>query len=162
MASKREDILDAAEHRIRRFGYTGFSFRDVAADVGIKSASVHHHFPTKGSLAAAVAHRYSARFFETIQGATEVSEWRAAFRSALTTDGQLCLCGVLAANRDALPDDVADEARAFFEASIDALTTITEDTSKATQVLASLEGAMILARSLNDVSVYDAATEQLK
>ena len=32
---------------MRRGGFHGFSFRDLAADVGIKSASVHYHFPIK-------------------------------------------------------------------------------------------------------------------
>ena len=56
-ANTVEAIMDAAERRIRELGYNGFSFRDIAADVGIKSASVHHHFPTKPALAAAVARR---------------------------------------------------------------------------------------------------------
>jgi TetR/AcrR family transcriptional repressor of nem operon len=30
---------------MRHAGYGGFSFRDLAAEIGIKSASVHHHFP---------------------------------------------------------------------------------------------------------------------
>ena len=51
-ANTVEAIMDAAERRIRELGYNGFSFRDIAADVGIKSASVHHHFPTKPALAA--------------------------------------------------------------------------------------------------------------
>src|SRR3712207_8206920 len=44
-----ERIMDAAERRIRAAGYGGFSFRELAAEVGVKSASVHHHFPTKRS-----------------------------------------------------------------------------------------------------------------
>ena len=89
MASKQTDILDAAESRIRRFGYTGFSFRDVAADVGIKSASVHYHYPTKETLAAAVAARYSSRFFGCFDDASTVADWVIAFRDALTADGVL-------------------------------------------------------------------------
>ena len=38
-------------------GYGGFSFHDVAVEIGIKNASVHHHFPTKATMAAAVARR---------------------------------------------------------------------------------------------------------
>ena len=41
----RETILDAAEKRIRSVGYNAFSFRDLADDVGIRSASIHYHFP---------------------------------------------------------------------------------------------------------------------
>ena len=50
-------IMDAAERRMRIGGFNGFSFREIAADVGVKSASVHYHFPTKENLAAAVTRR---------------------------------------------------------------------------------------------------------
>ena len=59
-------IMDAAERRIRLGGFNGFSFREIAADVGIKSSSVHYHFPTKENLAAAVIHRYTDEVAELI------------------------------------------------------------------------------------------------
>ena len=40
--SMKDAILDAAEKRVRHAGYSKMSFRDVAKDVGIKSASVHY------------------------------------------------------------------------------------------------------------------------
>ena len=39
-------------------GYGGLNFRDLADDVGIKAASIYHHFPSKADLGAAVARRY--------------------------------------------------------------------------------------------------------
>ena len=57
-----ERLMDLAEAHIRNAGYGGFSFRDLAAESGIKSASAHHHFPTKATMAAAVARRYGDRF----------------------------------------------------------------------------------------------------
>ena len=45
-------IMDAAERRMRSGGFNGFSFRDIADDVGVKSSSVHYHFPTKDALVA--------------------------------------------------------------------------------------------------------------
>ena len=39
-----ERLIDLADAHIRNAGYGGFSFRDLAAEIGIKSASVHHHF----------------------------------------------------------------------------------------------------------------------
>ena len=44
MNETAERLMDVAEARIREAGYRGFSFRDLAAEIGIKSASVHHHF----------------------------------------------------------------------------------------------------------------------
>jgi AcrR family transcriptional regulator len=61
-----ERLMDLAESHMRHAGYGGFSFRDLAAEIGIKSASVHHHFPTKATMAAAVARRYADRFFAKV------------------------------------------------------------------------------------------------
>ena len=44
MTDTRLDILDTAEQRMRDVGYHSVSFRDLADDLGIKSASVHYHF----------------------------------------------------------------------------------------------------------------------
>jgi TetR/AcrR family transcriptional repressor of nem operon len=60
-------IMDAAERRMRKGGFSGFSFREIAADVGVKSSSVHYHFPTKENLAAAVIQRYTAQTADLIE-----------------------------------------------------------------------------------------------
>lgn len=162
--STAEAILDAAERRIRERGYNGFSFRDLAADVGIKSASVHHHFATKERLAATVARRYADRFLETVAGepaATRVGAYRAVFRRALVEDGRMCLCGVLAAEVGGLPPEVAAEARAFFERCLQDLDQWAEPGGGAVRMMAVLEGAMLLARTFGDVAVFERATSEL-
>ncbi len=55
----RETIMRAARAAVQAHGYNALSFRELAKEVGIKSASVHYHFPTKGDLAAALARRYA-------------------------------------------------------------------------------------------------------
>ena len=47
-------ILDIAERRMRQTGYNAVSYRDIAAEMGIKSASLHYHFPKKADLGAAL------------------------------------------------------------------------------------------------------------
>lgn len=166
MADTVRAILDATERRIRRAGYSGFSFREVAADVGVKSASVYHHFPTKSALAAAVARRYNGRVIESVDaaiaaGSNVVQAWRAAFRSALDDGARMCLCGSLGATVGDLTPEVAHEVRQFFEASVAHLVAggLTEE--RATQVLATLEGAILMASVQGDVSVFDRATAGL-
>lgn len=166
--SRADEIMDAAERRIRDGGYNGFSFRDIAADVGIKSASVHHHFPTKAALAATVARRYTDRFLAAIDDERAkgvVPAWRDAFRRALEADGKMCLCGVLGAEVGTLPPEVAAEARRFFESGAAQLAQAqgsgADDRQAALRVLATLEGAMVLARALGDPSVFDDATADL-
>ena len=58
----RERVLDAAQFLMQTESYDGFSFRDVAEAVGIRKASVYHHFESKECLAAAVADRARERF----------------------------------------------------------------------------------------------------
>lgn len=160
MASKLADILDAAEARIRVAGYHGVSFRDVAADVGIKSASVHYHFPTKADLAAAVARRYRQRFLAAVReaqigGMPVAAAWEAQFRKALTEDGKMCLCGVLAAEAASLPEPVRHEAQHFFEDGLAVLDKAHPGQGAA--LLARLEGALLLARACGRTELFDQA-----
>lgn len=170
MSDRSDAIMDAAEQRIRRAGYNGFSFRQIATEVGIKNASVHHHFPTKGDLAAAVARRYADRFIEAVdrmeaEGVGRVTAWRTLFRQALMTEGHMCLCGSLGAAATDLPPQVVREARQFFERGLANLcagppgTALSPD--KAIGVLAALEGAMLLATAFGDLSIFDKTTAAL-
>jgi TetR/AcrR family transcriptional repressor of nem operon len=160
-----EAIMDAAERRIRSAGYNGFSFREIAGDIGVKSSSVHHHFPTKDALAAAVARRYVDRFeqalaAETAGGTGRIEAWRRIFRRALVEDGQMCLCGALGTATHDIPAEVADEARRFFRFGMDNLAgEISAD--EAARVLSTLEGAMLLANMFGDVALFDQATRTL-
>ena len=159
-------IMDAAEVRIRAGGYTGFSFRDLAGDVGVKSASVHYHFPTKETLAAAVARRYRDRFLAVVEqdiaaGHDVVAAWKARFRRALQGDGGMCLCGTLGAAAGTLPEEVLAEARAFFEEGLAQMAARGLTTEKAAQVLATLEGAMLLATVMQRPAAFDEATAAL-
>lgn len=167
MSDRTQAIMDAAERRIRRAGYSGFSFREIAADVGVKSSSVHHHFPTKESLAAAVARRYTDRFETAVEhelagGAAPLEAWRRVFGRALVGDGRMCLCGALAAVSADLPREVAVEARRFFERGLEMLTGrggLSRD--QATRTLAVLEGAMLVATALGDTKVFNQATAEM-
>ena len=51
----REAILEAAKRTAQAHGYSGLNFRELGAEVGIKGASIHYHFPTKADLGSAVA-----------------------------------------------------------------------------------------------------------
>lgn len=159
-------ILDAAERRMRIGGFNGFSFRDIASDVGVKSSSVHYHFPTKEALAAAVIRRYTedvakliARGFETEPDPIVV--WTRAFRGTIRSKGRICPCAVLgAASRD-LPREVAQEVEGFFTMCLDSLHSKGLSREKASEFLATLTGAMVVSNALDDVAYYDRATHQL-
>lgn len=170
MSDKRTEIMDAAETRIRTSGYSGFSFRDLASDVGVKSSSIHYYFPTKEELGVAVARRYADRFFEGLQPGTaeRAHKLTAAFDKAIQVDGKVCLCGALGAASASLPSAVALEAKSFFQRALQFLladvktpTTSRKDRDWAFRVLALLEGGMMLALVLEDLGSFRRATKSL-
>jgi len=171
LSSKRDEILDVAERMIRTAGFNAFSTRDVAKAVGIKAASVHYHFPTKADLGVAVTRRYTDRFLQRLGDPMKLkgdvrevlSHYASAFRRALRGDGKLCLCGVLGAEIGGLPADVGGHTRIFFERNLEWLIEAMTASSRmsaaraqhvATMVLAALEGALIVSKSLGDESVF--------
>jgi TetR/AcrR family transcriptional repressor of nem operon len=162
-----ERLMDLAEAHIRNAGYGGFSFRDLAAEIGIKSASVHHHFPTKATMAAAVARRYGDRFLETVGRRPDetsdeaISIYRTAFRAALDRDGRMCLCGVLGAEAGGLSSEVAEAILSFFRRCIEDLSERiggAEAEGRAFHIMATLEGGMMLARAYSNIEAFDRAT----
>lgn len=170
MSGTAKRLMDLAEARIRESGYSGFSFRHLADEVGIKSASVHHHFPTKAKMAAAVARRYGERFLASVvakpnEGAEDaIAVYRSAFRGALERDGLMCLCGVLGAEAGALAPEVTVEVQSFFRGCIEDLARRIggpDATARAYHIMATLEGGMMLARTYGDIDAFDQSTSAL-
>lgn len=162
----RDCILDAAELRARSGGYHGFSFRELADDVGVKSSSIHYHFPTKVDLGVALVQRYTTRAGDQLGDPGGVTPLEAVasvtqlFRDALIRDDRMCLCGLFGAERDSLPPEVATATADFFRLMLGYLATAfgpgwTGESPVA--LLARLEGGLILARALGDVSLFEDA-----
>lgn len=160
-------VMDVAEALIQQRGYGGFSFDDVAQAVGIRKPSVHHHFRTKAELVAALARRYTERF-ESALAAIDVARrdplarlkaYVQLFATTYAQDGRLCVCGMLGAEADALPADVADAVAGFFQLNLTWLAAAFRDAQRSGQVttvqraanlaelmLSALEGAMVVGR----------------
>ncbi len=78
----RTELLDTAQALLRERGVNGFSFRDLAAEVGISSASLHHHFPTKGDLCTAVVQRHRDAWNRRLAVlAAETEDWPRRWRT---------------------------------------------------------------------------------
>ena len=163
----RDDILDLAERYVQTRGYNGFSYRDIADEIGIKTASIHYHFRSKAELGEAVAKRYVDRAFEALDArASEepdpdvlIDEYVGVYRAMLHND-RMCLCGMLAAEIATLPEGVALQSARFMNESIRWLTGVFSrkpgDASKeAMRLLALLEGALLIARSTDDLDAFD-------
>lgn len=174
-ADKEQAILAVTQDMVRQGGYNSFSFRNIAAAVGIKSSSVHYHFATKEDLGAAVARNYTDKFINGLgepvalikQGKNPVHHYIQAFREALAEDKGMCLCGMLAAESDVLPEAVVKETREFFRRNIEWLESAykangqSDEHALAVNALCVLEGAMITCNIMGDISLFDAATKSM-
>jgi TetR/AcrR family transcriptional repressor of nem operon len=157
--------MDAAEQRIRLGGFNGFSFREIAADVGVKSSTVHYYFPTKEMLAAAVVRRYTDRLAgkidtELAKGADPSEVLANAFRR--TSHSETCMCPVVvmgAASGD-LPTEVLTEVRRFYRMCLEKLMARGGSQKEAAETLSIITGAMVVANALNDKALYDRATAE--
>jgi TetR/AcrR family transcriptional regulator, transcriptional repressor for nem operon len=157
-------IMSSAERRIRTGGFNGFSFREIATDVGVKSSSVHYHFPTKEKLAAAVIRRYTGQVAKLIEegsarGADPITVWTRAFRSTVHSKNHMCPAAVLGAGAMDLPSEVAAEVRAFFKMCLDKLVAAGVAKNTATEFLSTITGALVIANALGDPAYYDRATK---
>jgi TetR/AcrR family transcriptional regulator, transcriptional repressor for nem operon len=166
MSDVKTAIMDAAERRVQQGGFGGFSFREIAADVGIKSSSVHYHFPTKEDLAAAVVRRWAEYTSELIDKELEkdpdpIRVWTKAFRGTAFSEAHMCPCTVLAAASQSLPEQVAKEVKGFFKMCQDKLVAEGLSPSNAAEVLSTITGALVLANAFGDTAEYDRATREL-
>lgn len=148
----RDAILDAAETRARAGGYHGFSFREIAADVGIKSASVHYHFPTKADLAHAMVERYRMRAIEMLgmpdEALSALTRLVQLFRKA-AVGNEMCLCGAIGASSGTLPPEVQASAAQFTVALAEWLRQAPDWRERLPMapetILALLEGALLVS-----------------
>src|SRR5919197_3508954 len=106
--NSKEAILAAARRSAQAHGYGGLNFRDLADEVGIKAASIYHHFPSKADLGVAVARRYwedTAADLESMLAETSdpvhcLRQYPQIFRKSLESGNRLCLSSFMAAEYD--------------------------------------------------------------
>ncbi|MCA1995449.1 MAG: TetR/AcrR family transcriptional regulator, partial [Coleofasciculus sp. S288] len=68
-SNARERVLIAAETLFRQRGYNTVTMRDIAEEVGIRQASLYHHFPTKEQLFITVTEQVFERHRNGLQQA---------------------------------------------------------------------------------------------
>lgn len=176
----RTTLVDAALGLVRRHGYAAFSYADLAAAVGIRKPSIHHHFPAKEDLGVAMVAAYAERITERLRAIEaehddpieRVRAYATLYREGLPS-GQGCLCGVLASELAALPPHIQASVRQFFAANLRWLETILAEgltprrraagvaRRDARTVLATLQGAMFVALSLGEPASFDQALDGL-
>lgn len=176
IASTSDKILDIAQSLIVAGGYNGFSYADISAAIGIRKASIHHHFPAKAELVAVLVDRYAKQAETGLQSLREqaaspadqlqfyVNYWRTCIENA---SQPFCICAMLASEMQMLPDEVASRVRAHFRNLAAWLTSVLQagveqnlfqldkrPQEHAQMLMASVHGAMLSARALGDPGLF--------
>ena len=174
-------ILDIGERLVQVRGFNGFSYADVASELDMTTAALHYHFPGKAELGRALIERYTQRFLAAladidarIPDAPDKLEAYAALYSGVLRGQRMCLCGMLAAEYQTLPDPMRDAVIAFIDANEAWVERVLSDgrqagsialpgpaSDAARLIVSGLEGAMLVARPYGDVARFDTAAEGL-
>lgn len=179
--STAAQILDVAERLVQERGFNGFSYADVARELGVTKAALHYHFASKAELGDALIERYAERFFDALSKVDGVrSESPAMLRAYaklyadVFRDDRMCLCGMLAADYATLPEPMRERVVRFFDDNEVWLSRVLEDGRKAGTItfngparsvartlIGGLEGAMLVARPYHDLKRFRDAAELL-
>jgi TetR/AcrR family transcriptional repressor of nem operon len=177
-------ILDAAQDLIQRLGANGMSYQDISDAVGIRKASIHHHFPTKENLIETLLDRYCEYFFRlfdnilqsTASPKEKLQKYIDLFEATLRSEKgeKACLYGMVGAEIASLGLESLAKVKHFHEGNEERLTTLLIEGRKgrvfnlkgdpkatAALVFSLLEGAILIVRAKGGVRQFRQITEQL-
>jgi TetR/AcrR family transcriptional repressor of nem operon len=180
--STREHILDAAQDLIQTRSFHGFSFQDVADRVGIRKASLYHHFDSKDAVALAVLER-SADWVRTqltkVDGedpAARLERYFEMFRDIHGKGERMCPGGSFASVFGGVSSSVQSTLHRFTKLHLDLLESIIREGVErgqfqikdqrprdvAMQIVAGVQGALMIGRLTGDAHVIDAVAAEFR
>jgi len=144
MTDKRSKLEQIATDFVQKSGLHNLSFRTLASEVGVKSSSVHYHFPEKSHLATALIQNYSNEFIaqlEKIDGRNltlkkKLDAFVKIFEDVLKAE-KFCLCGMLAAEVATLNEENRLLLNQYFQQVESWLTSLLQNGSK--EILSDIE-----------------------
>ena len=169
-------ILDCAQSLCQKRGFGGFSYRDIADQLGIKTASIHYHFASKEVLGEALVARYREDFISQLSKISmeiknpekRIQRFTELLGSALRDENKICLCMMFASELETIGEGMKSQVRGFFD---DVERWLEQNFSEgkgsglmkfhtsakitARNYLAALQGLAIWARAFDDPSRYD-------
>ena len=173
-----ELILDAAQVLVQEVGFNGFSYAHIAEKVGIRTASIHYHFPRR-RIWESVNYQVSPRFHRQrranrrrdaeqfrqdsqirrdFQGSGRyvlyLPERHAFFGSGHLIGGGTREAGQFFTANLAWVERVLEQGRSEGHLRFNGTTEV-----QAHRILASLQGAQLLARTFRDANRFDLIAE---
>jgi TetR/AcrR family transcriptional regulator, transcriptional repressor for nem operon len=174
----KAQLLDVAQRLLQTRGYNGFSYRDLSREVGIRTASIHYHFPTKPDLAVALVRRYREAIGEAMADIAVTRKTAAdrldatvrLYTDTLNNEARICICAALAGEYWSLPREVQNELRRLISDSEKWIARFLaegrsrgeikrgEPSSLARLWYAALQGALLVARTGTSDTLREVAT----
>jgi TetR/AcrR family transcriptional repressor of nem operon len=178
----RERILDSAQRLTQTRSFHGFSFQDIADEIGIRKASLYHHFESKDDVAVAMLRRaadWVSAQFKKVEGREPKERLEAYFDLFRQIHGKaerMCPGGSFAAVFGAVSSPVQASLHRFAKMHLDWLEEVVRDGVEqgqitiddqrprdvATQILASVQGALLAGRLSSDRHVLGVVAEGIR
>ena len=166
MNETKTKIMDLAEHLIQVNGFNGFSYLDLANEIGIKTASIHYYFKSKDDLAVALVERLHGVYAEAFEDMdanikTPQKRLKALIESykAYIGGNKFCLCGMMSAEMQSVSPKVRKllnicftDFQAWLTRQFKAMGHKDAKT-QGLRFLSMLEGALLLARVKGDPKI---------
>ena len=170
LSPSAQRIAEVAQNLVQEVGYNGFSFEHIAKEVGMRKASVHHHFASKADLGVAVVQIYTHEFEEALQvivintktAPQRLTAYADLFEATFANQHHLCVCGMLSAESNSLDAAVKQEVNHFFQLNMTWLTFVVQEgmdsgslkkvndaAAVAQTCLSMLEGSMLVGRCVS-------------
>ena len=173
---KAQEIIQRTNELLASGGYNSFSYADLAELVGVRKASIHHHFPTKADLVKATVSLHRAAVRRGLQSLDDLTDdplerliaycrfWAECIEGS---NPPICICALLAAELPAIPAEVADEVKGHFKDLHSWITATMEEgkskgrmqladvpSAEAALLMASIHGAMLAARAAGNALLF--------
>lgn len=179
MTNTKTTILDVAEDLIQRVGVNAMSYKHISDAVGIRKASIHHHFPQKKNMVDALLSRcnstYGVRYQTIIDDKAiapdKLRQIADVFADGVTT-GKLCLVGMISSDMNTLEPSSCRILEKTLHATVEifssafkqgreegSLTFKGTDGETAYAFFSLLMGAQIAARVKGGAKVFKTATD---
>lgn len=132
MTTTRDVIIQLADDLVRDKGFNAFSFHDIAKTIGIKTASIHYHFPTKTDLGIAIIKEQTKRFeqykiaYEKEDPAKKLEAFFSIY-SRIKSENKVCLVGSLSTDLNTMDEAIKKELKVFSEKVLDWVTQILKE-----------------------------------
>ncbi len=177
-----EQIIDTATELLQKHGFNAFSYGDISKLIGIKTASIHYHYPSKYDLGKSVMKKYRLKHMAAINKIDAESDsplkklqsFAELFSHTMGKDYKMSPCSMLITDSSGLPDSIKVEVQDFYIDNETWLASTLKDgldkevfkfdaspTECAKTLFSAFEVAMLSARAFEDKSRLTKSLKQI-